>query len=170
MNMNHRTIPAGTAAALAVLLCGCHLLNSQSPVELRIAQRAAAYMELTAEQQGRVRLGHIQLGDTTNMLWMVFGDPAETATRATPLVAQAEGLDPAEVEAAGERELETWTYVREPAPWESGPRPPSPAYQPGALFVDAPPPPPVRSIKTYVFENGVIVDMGARNETPAKSP
>ena len=155
-------------AATAAALCGC--LNTATPVEQRIAQRAAAYVELTPEQQGRVRLGHIQLGDTTNMLWMVLGEPADTTTRSVPVAAWVEGADPAEVAAAGERELETWTYYRDSSPWESGPPPPSPTYQPGAMFVPNPPPPPVRTIKAYVFENGVMVGMDTRTETPGDAP
>ena len=165
MNMNQWPA-AGIACACA--LCGC--LNTATPVEQRIAQRAGAYVELSAEQQGRVRLGHIQIGDTTNMLWMVFGEPAEITTRSAPVITGVEGLDPAEVEAAGERLLETWTYYRDPNPWESGPRLPSPAYQPGAMFADNPPPPSVRTIKTYVFANGVMVGMDTQTETPGNSP
>jgi len=163
MNMTQWIPAAGIAAAC--VLCGC-LNGADNTIGKRIAQRAAAYVELDNEQQGRVRLGHIQIGDTTNMLWMVHGDPADITASTVSVFAGMEGIDPAELEAAGERELETWTYYRDANPWESGPRLPSPAYQPGAMFADNPPPPPVRVIKTYVCENGVMVGMHTQPVPP----
>ena len=143
--MNRKKLIPALATALA--LGGCMTMEP-TPVESRIAQRAEAFDALDAHQQGRVRLGHIQLGDTTNMLWMAFGEPTSTAPA-------AEGADPA---------VETWTYLREPPPWMNGPQPPVPAYQPGALFAPEPPPPPQRIIKTYVLTDGVITDMNTRHE------
>ena len=157
MNMN--TLTAAAIAATCAL-CGC--LTVPTEIERRAAQRAAAYDEFTPDQQERTLLGHIQIGDPTNMLWMVLGDPARIGETPHP-AALVEGVDTAD--SAAEWMLETWTYVREPDPRTVGAQPPPIGFQPGAMFVANPPPPPVRVTKTYVIAGGVIVDMKTENST-----
>ena len=136
--------PLVAALALAFFACSCASVTT-TPADLRIRQRPEAFAQLNAEQQGRTRLGHIQVGDTADMLWMAFGEPAE-------------------LERAEEPPRETWTYLRVLNPRASGSQPPSPVYQPGAMFAANPPPPPKHVRKIYIITDGVISGMETKDE------
>ena len=140
--MKLTTHHAAFALALAAL-CGC--TTAPTPIEQRIALRPLAFKALDAEQQERTRLAHIQIGDTTNMLWMAFGEPANIT------------VDNAETNPG----IETWTYVREQL---SGPPLPNAGFAPGAMFAPSPPPPPERVKKIYILSDGVITDMDTQRE------
>jgi len=170
MNKNI-TQHAALALAAAFALCGC--VTERSPIEQRIALRQTAFDTLDAYQQERVRLGHIELGDTTDMLWMVFGEPTtistntilkiwKTAEPITTLFPKPDGEMPEEL--SGCEWCETWSYVREPPPWTVGPPPPTAGYQPGAMFAPPPPPPPERVIKIYFLLDGVIKEIDTKRE------
>jgi len=135
--------PFPLVAALALFACACSSVTT--PVDLRIQQRSAAFAELNAEQQERTRLGHIQVGDTADMLWMAFGEPAD-------------------LQRAEEPPREMWAYVRELNPRASGSQPPLPVYQPGAMFAANPPPPPKFVRKIYIITDGVITGMETKDE------
>ena len=150
-------------------LCGCQTVPT--PVELRIAERADAFAALDAYQQERVRLGHIQIGDTTNMLWMAFGEPTTISTNTAPFfppLADGEESDEnekiaREIFAGAEWMRVTWTYVREQSAWAGGPPPPTAGFQPGAMF--APSPPSIERVKKiYILFGGVITDMDTQRE------
>ncbi len=162
MNMRKHMM-LGFAAALA--LCGC--VTEPAAVETRITKRSEAFNDLNKDQQERVRLGHIQFGDSMDMLWMSLGDPTTVSYttsdgqthESVPWKTYEELYDvfPAITNCTGE----TWTYIREPKP-QPGPVLPKPSvdgYQPGAMYAPEPPAPRQRVTKVYVMADGVIVDM-----------
>jgi hypothetical protein len=59
------------SAALAALftLAGCNTVNS------RIESKAAAFAQLTPEAQDRVRKGKIELGDSSDAVFIALGEP-----------------------------------------------------------------------------------------------
>ncbi len=69
-------------ACLALLL-GSYLLltGCTSGIEDRIAQHHEAFSAYPAEVQERIRQGKIRLGDDTETVWLVYGEPKERLRR-----------------------------------------------------------------------------------------
>jgi len=73
--MNVRKLPPIFARSLVglamVLLAGCSTINS------RIQDNAAYFDSLPLESQERIRKGVVEVGDTTDMVYIAMGAPSE---------------------------------------------------------------------------------------------
>ncbi|MBT5903085.1 MAG: hypothetical protein HOH58_13355 [Opitutaceae bacterium] len=70
--------PACVAILLSLMLMGCESISS------RIKERAAAFDNWAPATQERIRTGELKVGDNTDMVYMVLGNPdtAEDIPRA----------------------------------------------------------------------------------------
>ena len=66
---------------LCALLTGC--LTLEELIAKRIAAKADYFASLPAESQERLRKGHLQIGDTEDAAWIVFGSPTRKSTHTT---------------------------------------------------------------------------------------
>ncbi|MBC7366541.1 MAG: hypothetical protein H7343_06980 [Undibacterium sp.] len=73
--------------ALTVLFAGCSTIDS------RIREKSAAFAALDAPTQDKIRLGRVEVGFTTDLVYIALGGPDERTTRTS-----ATGTD------------ETWIY------------------------------------------------------------
>ncbi len=68
-------------AAIALALTGCH---AGSGIQARIKEKSAAFAALKPAQQAKVETGVIEVGFTTDMVYMALGRPNETNTVTLP--------------------------------------------------------------------------------------
>jgi hypothetical protein len=64
------------------LLAGCMTLEER--ISKRIEARATFFATLPLETQERLRKGQLQLGDSEDAAWIVYGSPSRISTRQTP--------------------------------------------------------------------------------------
>jgi hypothetical protein len=74
--MKHRMIGS---LLLVALLAGC--LTLEERIAKRIEARADFFVTLSAENQERLRKGHLQIGDPEEAAWIVYGPPTRKSTR-----------------------------------------------------------------------------------------
>lgn len=63
------------------LLAGCMTLEER--IAKRIEARAGFFATLPVESQDRLRKGHLQIGDSEDAAWIVYGSPSRISTRQT---------------------------------------------------------------------------------------
>jgi hypothetical protein len=63
------------------LLTGCMTLEER--IAKRIEARAGFFATLPVENQERLRKGQLQIGDSEDAAWIVYGSPTRIATRQT---------------------------------------------------------------------------------------
>ena len=69
------------SVALCALLTGC--LTLEERIAKRITVKADYFASLPAERQERLRKGQLQIGDTEDAAWIVFGSPTRKSTHTT---------------------------------------------------------------------------------------
>lgn len=67
---------------VVALLSGCMTLEER--ISKRIEARTDFFATLPVESQERLRKGQLQLGDTEDAAWIVYGAPTRISTRQTP--------------------------------------------------------------------------------------
>lgn len=180
--MNRTTVNTWLYASAAALCLAAGCATQPAMIEQRILQRADAFEALAPEARERLRLAHVEAGDSTNFLWMAFGDPTlvdykmpdgslVTRSAASP----EDALSPPPEGYAGE----TWTYVRTSQPVTAeqrfaqariGQDLPFQPYQPGAAFAAVPAQPAMRSTKVFTIADGVITHIDTKVETLGDAP
>ena len=85
--MNPRSLHLLAPLLLALVLSGCSTIDS------RIKEKSAVFAALDATTQEKIRLGRIEVGFTTDLVYMSHGAPDERLTKTS-----ADGTD------------ETWIY------------------------------------------------------------
>jgi len=75
-----RFIPAALPVVVALLLAGCET----AALSTRIEEKAELFARLTPEQQRDIRAGVIEVGYTTDMVYMALGRPGNIAAKDTP--------------------------------------------------------------------------------------
>lgn len=82
MKINIRTCCFCSAIASVVMfMMGC--LSNAEWIEKRIAERQDYFTTLPAETQTRIRSGRLQVGDTADDAWLVYGAPTRVYNRLT---------------------------------------------------------------------------------------
>jgi hypothetical protein len=64
-----------------LLLLGAALLGGCSTVQSRIEEKSAVFNSLTPEEQARLRQGVINVGDTSDMVYIAMGKPDDVRER-----------------------------------------------------------------------------------------
>ena len=78
--MRKLSFSLGASLTLAWLLAGC----ATSTLPARIQEKSAAYAALTPEQRKNVESGTIEVGYTTDMVYLALGSPRQVQTKDTP--------------------------------------------------------------------------------------
>lgn len=78
--MRKLSVSLGASLALAWLMAGC----ATSTLPARIQEKSAAYAALTPEQRKNVESGTIEVGYTTDMVYLALGTPRQVQTKDTP--------------------------------------------------------------------------------------
>ena len=69
----------GVLSVLFLVGCGATL----SPIEQRIQKEYALFMELPEDTQERLRSGRLEIGDSMDAAWIVYGKPTKSYERLT---------------------------------------------------------------------------------------
>lgn len=73
----------GAALACAVFVAGCNS-NPKSGIALRIQEKSAVFAQLTPEQKKNIEGGAIEVGFTTDMVYMALGKPYKEREKSAP--------------------------------------------------------------------------------------
>jgi hypothetical protein len=88
--MKRILVPLGAALGLAVLFAGCESTGRTA----RIQEKSAVYASLTADQKKAIDDGVLQLGFTSDMVYLALGNPDKVKSKDTT-----------------EGRVEMWTYT-----------------------------------------------------------
>jgi hypothetical protein len=75
------TFAAGAALALVLLLAGC---DSTSGITARIQEKSTAFAQLTPAQKKNIEGGEIEIGFTTDMVYMALGKASKVKEKTAP--------------------------------------------------------------------------------------
>jgi len=78
--MRKNFVPLGASLALALFVAGCESNN----LSARIQEKSAVYAALTPEQRKNVESGTIEVGYTSDMVYLALGAPQQVQTKDTP--------------------------------------------------------------------------------------
>jgi hypothetical protein len=78
--MRRFPVSLGASLALALLVPGCETKN----LSARIQEKSAVYASLTPEQRKNVESGTIEVGYTSDMVYLALGSPHQVQTKDTP--------------------------------------------------------------------------------------